>query len=66
VGIQLLKGPGEEVRKGEELCLLLARDPGRLEEARSLMEAAVFVGGKRPPARPLVLEEIDSDALGKD
>ena len=66
VGIQLLKTAGEKVRRGEELCLLHARDPGRLEEAGRLMEAAVTVGEQAPGPRRLVLEEIDSDALGED
>jgi thymidine phosphorylase len=66
VGVELVKAPGDPVREGEELCLLHARDPARLEEARRLLEAAVTVGSERPPPRRLVLEEIDSDALGKD
>ena len=66
VGIQLLKTAGDQVERGEELCLLHARDSGRLEEARQLMEEAVSVGAEPAPARQLVLEEIDSDALGKD
>ena len=66
VGVELLKAAGDPVREGEELCLLHARDPARLEEARRLLEAAVTIGGERPPPRRLVLEEIDSDALGKD
>ena len=66
VGIQLLKTAGEQVERGEELCLLHARDPGRLEEAKRLMEAAVTITEQAPGPRRLLLEEIDSDALGKD
>jgi thymidine phosphorylase len=66
VGIEILKVAGDRVREGEELCLLHGRDPQRLEEARSLLEAAVTVAGQAPPPRQLVLEEIDADALGKD
>jgi len=66
VGIEILKVAGDRVREGEELCLLHGRDAQRLEEARSLLEAAVTVAGQAPPPRQLVLEEIDADALGKD
>jgi len=66
VGIEILKVAGDRVREGEELCLLHGRDPQRLEEARSLLEAAVTIAGQAPPPRQLVLEEIDADALGKD
>ena len=66
VGVELLKTAGDPVREGEELCLLHGRAPERLEEARSLLEAAVTVDDRPPPSRRLVLEEIDADALGKD
>jgi pyrimidine-nucleoside phosphorylase len=64
VGLELLKTAGERVREGEELCLLHARDAGALEEARPLVEAAVTIADRPSPPRPLVLEEIDADALG--
>jgi pyrimidine-nucleoside phosphorylase len=66
VGIQLLKTAGDRLEEGEELCLLHGRDPGRLEEARGLLAAAVSVTDAPPGPRRLVLEEIDADALGKD
>jgi len=66
VGIELVKVAGEAVREGEELAVLHARDPGRLEQAERLLAEAVTVSEGPPPARELVLEEIDADALGKD
>jgi len=54
------------VRAGEPLCLLHARDPGRIPEAARLLEGAFEVGEEPPPARRMVLEEIEADALGKD
>jgi len=65
-GIELLRVAGDPVRAGEPLCLLHARDPGRIPEAARLLEGAFEVGEEPPPARRMVLEEIEADALGKD
>lgn len=66
VGVELVRTAGDPVRAGEEICLMHARDPGRCGEARALLEAAITVAPEKVPAGPLVIEELDADALGKD
>jgi pyrimidine-nucleoside phosphorylase len=65
-GIELLRSVGEEVRAGEEICLLHAPERRRLEEALEQLKDAVVIGGEPPPPRRLVLEEIAGDALAEN
>jgi len=66
VGVELLRAPGQAVRAGEEICLLHAREEQRLAEAGALLAGAVAIEPEPAPFGPLIIEEIDADALGKD
>jgi pyrimidine-nucleoside phosphorylase len=63
VGIELKKIQGDEIEKGEALCLLHARDAQSAAAARELVEEAYALSGERTPPRGRVLEEIDGDDL---
>ncbi len=63
VGIELKKIQGDEIEKGEALCLLHARDAQRAAAARELVEEAYAFSGERTPPRGRVLEEISGDDL---
>jgi pyrimidine-nucleoside phosphorylase len=57
-GITLLKTQGDEVRPGEELCLVHGGDESRVAEAGKLVESAYLIGEARTPAGRRVLEEM--------
>ncbi len=63
VGIELKKIQGDEVKKGEALCLLHARESESIAAARALVEEAYAFSGKRTPPRGRVLEEMGGDDL---
>jgi pyrimidine-nucleoside phosphorylase len=66
VGIELVRVAGDPVRAGEELCLLHARDPARCAEAKALLQAAIGISSEKALLRSLIMQELDSDAMGKD
>ncbi len=59
VGIELLKVQGEEVARGEELCLIHAESEDRFEQAETLVEQAFAFGPDRVGMRTRVIEELD-------
>ena len=64
VGIELLCKRGQEVRRGQPLCRLHAREAAALGDARELAATAWTVEEKPVSASPGVLEEISGDDLG--
>ena len=65
VGIELKKVQGDEVQRGQPLCLVHGRDAGRIDRARSIVQNAYSIGGQQSNPRDRVLEEIRDDDLGK-
>jgi thymidine phosphorylase len=55
----LHKKVGDLVLPGEPLLTLHVNDRSRLEEAVSVLEAAMEIGPEAPPAVPLVHEVLD-------
>jgi pyrimidine-nucleoside phosphorylase len=66
VGIELLKIQGQEVQKGEELCLIHGRDSQSISRVRSYLQSAFSIGEREAQPRERVIEEIRDDDLGKD
>jgi pyrimidine-nucleoside phosphorylase len=64
VGVELLKVQGEQVREGEQLCLLHLRDAGKLAEVKEMLLQAYELASEPPSPGGRVLEELDSDDLG--
>jgi len=60
-GFMLLKKPGDPVRPGEPLATLHASDPGRIAEAKQMLESAYGFGNTSPEASSAV-----SDRLTKE
>ncbi|MGA0368454.1 MAG: thymidine phosphorylase [Kiritimatiellia bacterium] len=58
VGISDLLQPGENVRKGQALCLLHSNDSRRADQARDLLKNAFTLGATPPESSPVILERI--------
>jgi thymidine phosphorylase len=58
VGIMIRATVGDAVRPGDAILELRYRDPSRLDAALPLVTAAIRVEPQRPPARPLIVEEV--------
>lgn len=58
-GIDVLAPVGSRVTRGDPVFRLSCSDAARMAGARMLLDRAVTYGDAVPPARPLVLEEID-------
>ena len=56
VGVSALVKVGEQVAEGSPLCVIHANDETALAEARSLLEHAIAIGERPPPAMRLVEE----------
>jgi pyrimidine-nucleoside phosphorylase len=59
VGIEILAPPGAEVREGDAVLMVHHRGGRGLDEARSLLNAAIAIGDEAPAPWPLVLERIE-------
>jgi pyrimidine-nucleoside phosphorylase len=59
VGIEILAPPGAEVREGDAVLMVHHRGGRGLDEARSLLSAAIAIGDEAPAPWPLVLERIE-------
>jgi len=59
VGITVLVKPGAEVEAGQPILRLSYRHPARLEEALSVLDGAIEIGGEKPDSTPLILERVD-------
>jgi pyrimidine-nucleoside phosphorylase len=57
-GIDDMVKVGEKVAKGDRLMTLLANDPARLAEAKTLATKAVTISEAPPTPRPLIVETI--------
>jgi thymidine phosphorylase len=58
VGLTAFRGIGEEVRAGEALCLIHARDEAGLAQAEAMLRAAWRIGETAPPAQAPVIERV--------
>jgi pyrimidine-nucleoside phosphorylase len=61
-GVLIAKKPGEQVAAGETILELLYNDDRGLEEASSLVQAAISIASAPPALRPLVLGTAASGA----
>jgi pyrimidine-nucleoside phosphorylase len=59
VGVEILAPPGAEVREGDAVLMVHHRGGRGLDEARSLLNAAIAIGDEAPAPWPLVLERIE-------
>jgi thymidine phosphorylase len=59
VGLTALRGIGEEIRAGEALCLVHARDEAGLAQADAMLRKAWRIGGTAPPAQAPVIERVE-------
>jgi pyrimidine-nucleoside phosphorylase len=60
VGVIFEKKVGDRVAAGDRVCSVFGKDAASLAAARKLVEPAVSYSRERPPARPLVIEEISA------
>ncbi len=60
VGLVFEKKTGDQVRAGDLVCTVFARDPASLEAARPLVETALSYSPAKPERRPLVIKEISA------
>jgi thymidine phosphorylase len=58
VGLTALKGIGEEVRAGEAICIVHARDEAGHAQAEDMLRKAWRIGDTAPPAQAPVIERI--------
>jgi pyrimidine-nucleoside phosphorylase len=58
VGFELAVSPGDEVRSGDPLGTVHARDAAGLEEGASILSGAVEIGAGVPELRPLVSHRV--------
>ena len=58
VGVMVRAKPGDQVRAGDAVLELHYRDRSGLDAALTLATRAVVVGDERPPAAPLILDEV--------
>jgi thymidine phosphorylase len=58
VGLTLLKGPGDAVRRGEEVCLVHGDDEAKVAEAMGVIDSAYDIGEEGRAVTQRVLEEI--------
>lgn len=57
-GILLYKKPGDQVRAGEPIWMLLSNEPAMFELANAQLKSAVKIAAGKPPAVPLILKII--------
>jgi len=58
VGITDPSPPGAEIRAGDPLCVLHARDEARFEAAAAMVVAACRIGDRPPPETPVIYERL--------
>jgi len=57
-GVRLLRGEGDEVRRGEVVAEVMASSEARLAEALAELGRAIVISDRAPKPRPLVIETI--------
>lgn len=63
VGFLLMARPGDQVRRGDALATILARDDGCAAAGRAALDAAVVIGDAAPAARALVTHRVTAAAV---
>jgi thymidine phosphorylase len=58
VGLDHIRGLGEDIARGEPLAMIHAADEGAAEAAIAALQQAVEIGDKAPPATPIVQARI--------
>ncbi|MGD8277029.1 MAG: thymidine phosphorylase [Gemmatimonadota bacterium] len=64
VGLLLPRKPGDAVRPGDELAVVLGNDETKVAEAARALRAAIPLGDESPPTLPLVMQRITADGAG--
>ena len=64
VGFVITAKPGHEVRRGEPLASVFARDPAGAEQGLAALAEAIEVGEAPPAVPPLIAHRVTADGVG--
>ena len=66
VGFNIVARPGANVRPGDVLATILARDDASLAAGRAALDVAIAIGDVAPPARALVSHRVSAAGVEAD